>query len=106
MISRRRTGLRHSTQEHPFEVVVHYPHHPRAGERILAFRRLLHGGRLHFAIEQPDGCRVLLPAWMTKSCAAALPMVELPRLSLNSLRELRGLVDAQNVSSSSQSETS
>jgi hypothetical protein len=30
-------------------------------------------------IEQPDGCRVLLPAWMTESSAAILPMVAVPR---------------------------
>ena len=98
-MSPARTSTRHTTQEHPFEVVIHYPHHPRAGECVVAFRRVVHGGRLHFVIEQPNGCRVLLPAWMTESCAAALPMVEAPRLSLASLRELRGLVDAQRVSS-------
>ena len=92
-------GPRHTTQEHPFEVVIHYPHHPPAGECVVAFRRVVHGGRVHFAIEQTNGCRVLLPAWMTKSGAAALPMVEFPRLTLASLRELRGLVDAQGVSS-------
>src|SRR6266853_4498159 len=96
---------RHTTQEHPFEVVVHYPHHPRAGESVLAYRRLTHGGGLHFVIEQPDGCRVLLPAWMTEIGAAALPIVEVPRLSLDSLRELRCLIKAQRVSSSPSSGT-
>jgi excisionase family DNA binding protein len=56
-------------------------------------------------IEQPDGCRVLLPARMTESFAATLPMVEGPRLALDSLRELRGTVDALVVSSSSSSKT-
>src|SRR3984893_11636571 len=94
---RRATGPRHTTQEHPFEVVIHYPHHPRAGECVVAFRRVIHGGRLHYAIEQTNGCRVLLPAWMTESGAAALPMVEVPRLSLASLRELRGLVETRSA---------
>src|ERR1700676_1418457 len=102
---RRVTGPRHTTQEHPFEVVIHYPHHPRAGECVVAFRRLVHGSRLHFVIEQPDGCRVLLPAWMTESSAATLPMVAVPRLSLDSLRELRGLIHAQRLSSSPSSGT-
>src|ERR1700730_1561134 len=102
---RRVTGPRHTTQEHPFEVVIHYPHHPRAGECVVAFRRVIRGGRLHYAIEQTNGCRVLLPAWMTESGAATLPMVEVPRLSLASLRELRGLVDAQGVSSLPSSRT-
>ena len=98
-------GLRHTAQEHLFEVVVQYPHHPRAGERVMVLRRVLHGARVHFVIEQPDGCRVLLPAWMTETSAAAMPMVEVPRLSLDALRELRGLIDAQRVSSSPSSET-
>src|SRR3984893_314260 len=99
------TSTRHTTQEHPFEVVIHYPHHPRAGECVVAFRRVVHGGLIHFVIEQTNGCRVLVPAWMTESGAAALPMVEAPRLSLASLRELRGIVDAQLVSSSPSSKT-
>src|SRR6202049_3048845 len=99
------TSTRHTTQEHPFEVVIHYPHHPRAGECVVAFRRVVHGGLIHFAIEQTNGCRVLVPAWMTGSGAAALPMVEAPRLSLASLRELRGIVDAQRVSSLPSSRT-
>ena len=31
-------------------------------------------------IGQPDGCRLLLPAWMTESWATALPTVDVPRL--------------------------
>src|ERR1700674_5958491 len=99
------TSTRHTTQEHPFEVVIHYPHHPRAGECVVAFRRVVHGGLIHFVIEQTNGCRVLVPAWMTESGAAALTMVEAPRLSLASLRELRGIVDAQRVSSLPSSRT-
>jgi hypothetical protein len=49
--------------------------------------------------------RVLLPAWMTENSAATLPMVAAPRLSLDALRELRGLIDAQRLSSSPSSET-
>jgi len=29
---------------------------------------LRHGGSVHFVIEQPDGTRALLPAWMTEYC--------------------------------------
>jgi hypothetical protein len=42
---------------------------------------------------------------MTESWAATLPMVAVPRLPLAALRELRGLVDAQLVSSLPSSET-
>src|SRR4051812_27342836 len=37
---------------------------------------------------------------MTENYAATLPIVTVPRLLLDSLRELRGLIDAQSVSSS------
>jgi hypothetical protein len=56
-------------------------------------------------IEQPDDCRVLLPAWMTESFAATLPMVAVPRLSLDSLRELRDIIDTQRLPSSPSSGT-
>jgi hypothetical protein len=105
MTFRRRTSLRHTTHKHPFEVVIQYPHHPRAGECVIVFRRVIHGARVHFVIEQSDGCRALLPAWMTESHAASLPTVEVPRLSLDSLRELRDLIDAQRISLSPSSET-
>jgi hypothetical protein len=29
---------------------------------VTVLRRLIHAGYAHFVIEQPDGCRVLLPA--------------------------------------------
>ncbi|MFG3591486.1 hypothetical protein [Bradyrhizobium sp. RDI18] len=60
---------------------------------------------MQFLIEQSDGCRVLLPAWMTESHAASLPTVEVPRLSLDSLRELRDLIGSQRISSSPSSGT-
>jgi hypothetical protein len=50
---------------------------------------LQHGGRSHFVIEQPDGTRALLPAWMTEPWAAQLPVVKLPRLTLEALFTLR-----------------
>jgi hypothetical protein len=37
----------------------------------MVLRRVLHGARVHFAIEQPDGCRVLLPAWTLAAMAEA-----------------------------------
>src|SRR5208337_763559 len=61
--------------------------------------RLVHAGDAHFVVELPNGVRLLLPAWMTEVEAAALPMMAAPRLTLACLRELRGLVDLQNVSS-------
>jgi hypothetical protein len=53
---------------------------------------LHHGGSVHFVIEQPDGTRSLLPAWMTEPWAAQLTMNEIPRLTLEALHALRSAI--------------
>ena len=97
-------GPRHTAQEQPFEAVIQYPHHPRAGECVTVLRRVVHAGCIHFLIEQPDGWRLLLQAWMTKNHATMLPIVAVPRLSFSSLRELQRLIEALQVSSLPSSE--
>src|SRR5205823_5228883 len=62
-----------------FDVLIQYPQHPRAGERVVVVRRLYHGGSVHFVIEQPDGTRALLPAWMTDPWAGQFTIIETPR---------------------------
>jgi hypothetical protein len=52
-------------------------------------RGLQHGGSVHFVIEQPDGTRALLPAWMTEPLAAQFTIIEMPRLTLEALYALR-----------------
>jgi len=42
--------------------------------------------------EQPDGCHVLLSAWMTESVVGTLPIVDVPRLSLFSEKSRTSLV--------------
>src|SRR6266403_1203211 len=98
-------GPRHTAQEQPFEAVVRYPHHPLVGQRIIIIRRVIYAGLVHFVIEGPDECRVLLPAWMTETFAATLPMVEVPRPSLDALRALCDLLRASSVSLSPSSGT-
>src|SRR5271155_2061533 len=105
MTFRIRSGQRHTTREHLYEVVVEYPHHPLAGRRIPVVRRCLHAGLVHFVVDGPDGCRALLPAWMTESHAATLPIVAIPRLSLSVFSALRDLVRAHCVTSSASDET-
>jgi len=56
----------------PFEVILRYPHHPHAGERLTVVRRLAYAGDAHFVVELPDGVRLMLPAWMTEAYAATL----------------------------------
>ncbi|MBV8890821.1 MAG: hypothetical protein JO266_02405 [Acidobacteria bacterium] len=69
---------RDTAQEHPFDVLILYPHHPRAGERVVVVRVLQYGGSAHFVIDQPDGRRALLPVWMTEPWAAQLAIVKTP----------------------------
>ena len=64
----------------------------------MVVRHLVYAGVAHFVVELPDGGRLLLPTWMTEAGAAAPPMVATPQLSLTCLRELRRLVDLQDVS--------
>ena len=59
-----RSSPRDTAQEQPFDVLIHYRFHPRAGERVGVVRRLQFRGSTHFVIDQPDGTRGLLPAWM------------------------------------------
>src|SRR5438132_10253494 len=101
MASQTRSGPRHTTNEQAFEVIVRYPHHPFAGQRVTVNRRITHAGQVHYSIQAPDQHPVLLPAWMTESPAAALPIVEVPRLPLDPLRALHGLIEAQRSPSSS-----
>jgi hypothetical protein len=55
-------------------------------------RQLQHGSDIHFVIEQSDGMRTLLPAWMTEPWAADVAMIEMPRLPLESLNALRSVI--------------
>jgi len=64
-------------------------------------RRLQHGGSTHFVVDQPDGTRGLLPAWMAEPWSAQIATIELPRLPLGALRTLRSVIDSALVSLSS-----
>ena len=98
---RCRSSPRDTAQEQPFDVLIHYRYHPRAGERVSVVRRLRHGGSTHFVVDQPDGTRGLLPAWMTEAWAAQLATMDLPRLTLPALRALRGVINSAPLSLSS-----
>ncbi|MEA2728779.1 MAG: hypothetical protein QOF70_3254, partial [Acetobacteraceae bacterium] len=66
----RRSIPRHTTQKQSFDVLIYYPHHPQAGERVIVVREVHHAGSRHFVIESPDGTRGLLPEWMTELSSA------------------------------------
>ena len=96
------SSRRHTAVEQPSEVVVRYPYHPFAGRSVAVRRRVTHAGQVHYSIEGPDKHPVLLPAWMTESTAAALAIVEVPRLPLDPLRALHSLIEAQRAPSPSE----
>ena len=91
-----RSSPRDTAQEQAIDVLIQYPHHPRAGERVVVVRCLQHGGSGHFVIDQPDGTRGLLPAWMTEPRAGQLATTEVPLLALEALRALRGITLARS----------
>ena len=78
--------------------MIRYPHHPHAAERVTVARCLQHGGSRHFVIEQSDGTRALLPAWMTEPWAAELAIIERPRLPLEALHALRSTITSPTES--------
>jgi hypothetical protein len=104
-ICRRQTIPRHTTQKQQFEVLIHYAHHPRVGERVLVVRTVHHSGLLHFVVDSADGTRCLLPEWMTLLSAARLPIVETATVSIAALRALRATIDNCNLSSATSSNT-
>jgi hypothetical protein len=53
-----------------------------------------HGDEVSLTIRQPDGSLAQLPVWMMEERAAAMTMIEGPRLPLGCLRELRRELDA------------
>ena len=65
---------------------------------MAVVRSLQHGGRCHFVIEQPDGTRTLLPAWMIEPWAAQMAVVETPRLTREALFTLRKTIDGALLS--------
>jgi hypothetical protein len=93
MICPPRSDPRHTAQKQQFDVLIHYPHHPCAGERVFVVRAVQHAGAVHFVIDFADGTRGLLPEWMTEPSAANLPLVEAATLSLSALRAVRATID-------------
>src|SRR3954462_7482286 len=101
-----RTSLRWATanQRHTagcpaFEVRISYPFHPRSGEMVAVVGSKRHVGADPLVIRQPDRTLTLLPVWMTEPAAAFHQLVSSPRLSIESLAEVRALVDALLASS-------
>src|SRR6516164_7512550 len=79
---------------------------PDGGDRVFQHQRVVgepeHGGSRHLIIRKPsDGAKCLLPEWMPSPAAGVIRIVSCPRLSVNRLVELRGLIDRLMASSPS-----
>src|SRR3954469_16575483 len=94
---------RHTAGCPAFEVRITYPFHPRSGEMVAVVGSKRHAGADHLVIRQPDRTLALLPVWMTAPAAASHQLVSPPRLSIESLAEVRALVDALLASSGRES---
>src|SRR3954463_9561849 len=100
---RRPANQRHTAGCPAFEVRITYPFHPRSGEMVAVVGSKRHVGADHLVIRQPDRTLTLLPVWMTAPAAASHQLVSPPRLSIESLAEVRALVDALLASSGRES---
>ena len=53
----------------------------------------LHNGSRHLTLRSGDGPSFLVPAWMIDPAAASISIIDVPRLSLACLVELRAFLD-------------
>lgn len=90
----RRSRQRHNAQYQGSDVTIHYPYHPRCGERVAVWRRHEFRGKTMLVVRQPDGTMAQIPQWMCTPEAAVAPILQAPRFPLQVLRELRLCVDA------------
>ena len=75
---------------------VFYRHHPLCGEHVEVIRRYRAGTVM---IVVSDGTHCLIPHWMLDAAACSAVSDEVrPRISVDALRALRDLLDAQTLS--------
>jgi hypothetical protein len=75
------------------EVEVTYRFHPLCGSVGLVVCDQLHNGVRHFTLRTAGETTSLVPAWMTGEAGRSFQIVELPRLPVGRLLEMRTLAD-------------
>ena len=70
-------------------MTIHYPFHPRYGERVSVVRRHGFRGVTMLVVRQPDGTLTHVPEWMTLPAAGDADIRDTPRFPLAVLRDLR-----------------
>jgi len=88
-----RRKQRHNAGSLGFDTVVTYPFHPLFGQTVNVIGSVEHDFCLHLMIGQAHGGAFYLPAWMTEPEAGSIKPVDTPHLPLESLRDLRALLD-------------
>jgi hypothetical protein len=81
------------TARYQSDTTIHYPFHPRHGERVEVLLRHRFRGAIMFVVRQTDGTQAQIPVWMCAAEAAAMAVRDQPRLSLAGLRDLRFTLD-------------
>ena len=76
------------------EVEVAYPFHPLFGRLGIVVADQLHNGSRHLTLRVGEEPSFLVPAWMVDPEAASVKIVEVPRLSIPRLLDLRGFLDS------------
>ena len=74
-------------------MTIHYPFHPRCGDRVEVWRRHRFRGLVMLVIRQGDGTMAQVPEWTCSPVAAGATIRDAPRFSLPALRELRLVAD-------------
>src|SRR5207248_11069958 len=71
-----------------------YPFHPLFGRPAIVVADQLHNGTRHLTLRSGDGPSFLIPAWMVDPAAASVKIVDVPRLSVARLLDLRAFLDS------------
>jgi hypothetical protein len=75
-------------------VEVGYAFHPLFGRPAIVVADQLHNGNRHLTPRSGDGPSFLVPAWMVDPAAASFKIVDVPRLSVARLLDLRAFLDS------------
>jgi hypothetical protein len=75
-------------------VEVAYPFHPLFGRAAIVVADQLHNGSRHLTLRSGEEPSFLVPAWMLDPQAASVKIVDVPRLSVNRLVDLRTFLDS------------
>ena len=90
-----RPRVRSHTARYPGgEVTIHYPFHPRSGQRVQVVRRHRFRDTRMLVIRQPGGTLAQIPIWMCAPSAARMAVSDRPCLSVEGLRDLRLALEA------------